>query len=199
MPIPLVLASGSAIRAQLLKNAGVAFSVQLPRIDEQSIKQSLIAEDISPRDIADALAEMKAGKISDKTPGSLVLGSDQVLDFDGTLLSKPQSPDEALAQLKSMRGKRHRLFSAAVIYEDGKPVWRHVGRVTLHMRAASDAYLQGYVERNWPEIGHAVGAYMLEQEGVRLFSRIEGDYFHVLGMPLLEILEYLTVRGIIEQ
>jgi septum formation protein len=199
MPIPLVLASGSAIRAQLLKNAGVAFSVQLPRIDEQSIKQSLIAEDISPRDIADALAEIKAGKISDKTPGSLVLGSDQVLDFDGTLLSKPQSPDEALAQLKSMRGKRHRLFSAAVIYEDGKPVWRHVGRVTLHMRAASDAYLQGYVERNWPEIGHAVGAYMLEQEGVRLFSRIEGDYFHVLGMPLLEILEYLTVRGIIEQ
>lgn len=199
MPLPIVLASGSSIRAQLLQNAAVPFSVQVPRIDEQSIKQSLIAESASPRDIADTLAEMKARKISDKTPGALVIGSDQVLDFEGALLSKPRSQDEALEQLKSMRGKRHRLFSAAVIYEDGKPVWRHVGRVTLMMRQSSDAYLQGYTDRNWPEIGHAVGAYMLEQEGVRLFSRIEGDYFNVLGMPLLEILGYLTVRGIIEQ
>lgn len=199
MTIPLVLASGSSIRAQILRNAAVTFSIQVPRIDEQSIKQSLVAEGTSPRDIADALAEMKARKIGDKTPGALVIGSDQVLDFDGMLLSKPQSPDEALEQLKSMRGKRHRLFSAAVIFENGQPVWRHVGRVTLQMRDSTDAYLQGYVDRNWPEIGHAVGAYMLEQEGVRLFSRIEGDYFHVLGMPLLEILGYLTVRGIIEQ
>lgn len=199
MPLPIVLASGSSIRAQLLQNAAVPFTVQVPRIDEQSIKQSLIAEDASPRDIADTLAEMKARKISDKAPGALVIGSDQVLDFEGALLSKPCSPDEALEQLKSMRGKRHRLFSAAVIYEDGKPVWRHVGRVTLMMHQSSDAYLQGYVERNWPEIGDAVGAYMLEQEGVRMFSKIEGDYFNVLGMPLLEILGYLSVRGIIEQ
>ncbi|MBL4768439.1 MAG: Maf family protein [Rhodobacteraceae bacterium] len=199
MLLPLVLASGSSIRGQLLQNANVAFSVQLPRVDEKTIKQSLIAEGVSPRDIADALAEMKARKISEKTPEALVLGSDQVLEFEGALLSKPQSPDEALKQLKSMRSKRHRLFSAAVICEDGRPVWRHVGRVTLQMRDSSDSYLHDYVDRNWPEIGHAVGAYMLEQEGVRLFSRIEGDYFHVLGMPLLEILGYLTVRGIIEQ
>lgn len=199
MPLPLVLASGSSIRAQLLKNAAVSFTVQLPCIDEQLIKQALISDSTQPCDIADTLAESKARAVSDKSPGALVLGSDQVLEFEGALLSKPKSPDEALMQLQSMRGKQHRLFSAAVICQDGKPVWRHVGCVTLQMRLSSDAYLQGYIDRNWPEIGHAVGAYMLEQEGVRLFSRIEGDYFHVLGMPLLEILEYLTERGTIEQ
>lgn len=199
MPVPLILASGSSIRAQLLRNAAVTFTVQVPCIDEQLIKKSLIKDAARPQDIADFLAEGKAHAISDKTPGALVLGSDQVLEFDGALLSKPKSRDEALEQLKSMRGKHHRLFSAAVICVDGKPVWRHVGCVTLQMRQSSDAYLKGYVERNWPEIGQAIGAYMLEQEGVRLFSRIEGDYFHVLGMPLLEILEYLTERGTIEQ
>ena len=122
MSVPLVLASGSSIRAQLLQNAAVPFSVQVPRIDEQTIKQSLIAEQVSPRDIADVLAEMEARKISDKTPEALVLGSDQVLDFDGTLLSKPQSPGDALEQLKALRGKRHRLYSAAVICENGRPV-----------------------------------------------------------------------------
>lgn len=199
MIIPLILASGSSIRAQLLRNAAVPFTVQVARIDEQAIKHSLVAESASPRDIADTLAEMKARKISGKNPESLVLGSDQVLDFDGTLLSKPESADDALQQLLSMRGKRHRLFSAAVICENGQPVWRHVGRVTLYMRDLSDAYLQDYVGRNWPDIGQSVGSYQLENEGVRLFSRIEGDYFNVLGMPLLEILGYLAVRGNIEQ
>lgn len=199
MPVPLVLASGSSIRAQLLQNAAVDFTVQVPNIDEQSIKQSMVSSAARPQDIADTLAEKKARAVSEKVPGALVLGSDQVLEIDGSLMSKPSSQDEALGQLKSLRGRQHRLFSAAVICENGKPVWRHVGRVTLQMRESSDSYLQGYVNRNWPEIGHAVGAYMLEQEGVRLFSRIEGDYFHVLGMPLLEILRYLTERGTIEQ
>ncbi|MBV1896124.1 MAG: Maf family protein [Rhodobacteraceae bacterium] len=199
MPLPLVLASGSSIRAQLLRNAAVPFTVQVPHIDEQAIKRSLIKDSATPRDIADTLAEKKAGAISESVLDALVLGSDQVLEFEGALLSKPKSPDEALAQLKSMRGKQHWLFSAAVICKDGKPVWRHLGVVSLWMRESSDAYLQGYVDRNWPEIGHAVGAYMLEHEGVRLFSRIEGDYFHVLGMPLLEILGYLTERGTIER
>lgn len=199
MPLPLILASGSSVRAQLLRNAAVTFTVQVPHIDEQMIKRSLIKDAVTPRDIADTLAEKKARAISESTLNALVLGSDQVLEFDGALLSKPKSPAEALAQLKSMRGKQHRLFSAAVICEQGNPVWRHVGSVILRMRESSDVYLQGYVDRNWPEIGHAVGAYMLEHEGVRLFSQIEGDYFHVLGMPLLEILEYLTERGTIER
>lgn len=195
MPQPLILASGSAIRAKLLMQACVDHLVQVPRIDEDMIKQSLIVENAPPRDIADTLAEMKARKVSEKNPGALVLGCDQVLDHKGKLLSKPNSPDDAFTQLQSLRGDRHSLLSAAVLCEDGKPIWRHVGQVRLRMRDATDAYLKEYIRRNWESIRHAVGCYKLEEEGVRLFSNIEGDYFNVLGMPLLELLNYLTLRG----
>ena len=191
----IVLASGSDIRVTLLRNAGVEFTVQVARVDEDALRQSLLAEDASPRDIADALAEMKAKRVAAKFPEALVIGCDQVLAVGRTMLSKPVSPDDALSQLRAMRGKSHQLLSAAVIYADGVPVWRHVGIVRLHMRDASDAYLQDYVDRNWDSIRHAVGCYKLEEEGVRLFTRIEGDYFTVLGLPLLELLSYLTLRG----
>ncbi len=199
MTVPIVLASGSVIRAQLLRNAGVPFSVQIARVDEDTAKRALMAEGASPRDVADALAEMKARKISDKVRGAMVLGCDQVLDFEGQMLSKPETPEKALAQLKAMRGKRHMLLSAAVIYQDGEPIWRHVGQVRLRLRASSDAYLRDYVARNWDSIRHAVGAYKLEEEGVRLFATIDGDYFNVLGMPLLELLNFLAVKGVIDQ
>ncbi|SDX39801.1 septum formation protein [Ruegeria halocynthiae] len=199
MTVPILLASGSSIRAQLLENAGVPFSVQIARVDEETAKRALLAEGATPRDIADALAEMKARKISDKVSGAMVLGCDQVLDLEGQLLSKPETPEDALAQLKAMRGKRHMLLSAAVIYQDGAPIWRHVGQVRLRMRASSDAYLRDYVARNWDSIRHAVGAYKLEEEGVRLFATIDGDYFNVLGMPLLELLNFLAVKGVIDQ
>ncbi|WP_170404763.1 Maf family protein [Ruegeria arenilitoris] len=199
MSVPFILASGSSIRAQLLENAGVPFSVQVARVDEDAMKHALLAEGAAPRDIADALAEMKARKVSDKTPGAMVLGCDQVLDFDGQLLSKPETPEDALAQLKMMRGKRHMLLSAAVVYRDGEPIWRHVGQVRLRMRMSSDAYLRDYIDRNWDSIRHAVGAYKLEEEGVRLFATIDGDYFNVLGMPLLELLNFLAVKGVIDQ
>jgi len=195
MSIPFVLASGSEIRADLLRNAGLKIAVQPPRVDEDAVKQALLAEGAPPRDVADALAELKARKISEKHPQALVLGCDQVLEFDGQLISKPESLDQALAQLKAMRGKRHKLLSAAVICRDGQPEWRHVGQVRLVMRDSSDAYLEDYVARNWDSIRHAVGAYKLEEEGVRLFTQIDGDYFTVLGMPLLELLNYLTLRG----
>lgn len=199
MSMPLILASGSAIRATLLQNAGLSFSIEKPRVDEAMLKSALIAEQAPPRDIADALAEMKARKISEKNPDALVLGCDQVLDHRGALLSKPKSKPEALQQLQALRGDRHMLLSAAVIYHAGQPQWRHIGQVRLRMRPASDGYLRGYVERNWDSIRHAVGAYKLEEEGVRLFTAIEGDYFTVLGLPLLEILTYLTQRGALEQ
>ena len=161
----------------------------------QKIVLALRAEAAKPRDIADTLAEMKARKVSEKHPGALVLGCDQVLEHRGEMLHKPRDRDEAIAQLYQLRGDRHSLLSAAVLYEDGEPLWRHVGQVRLRMRDASDTYIKDYVERNWDSIRYAVGCYKLEEEGVRLFSQIEGDYFHVLGMPFLELLNYLTLRG----
>lgn len=198
MTNPLILASNSDIRAQLLRQAMVPFDVKPARIDEEAIKEALLAEGAPPRDIADALAEAKARKVAGSHPEKLVLGCDQVLSFESRILSKPKSEFEALEQLKMLRGQRHQLLSAAVIYEEAKPVWRHVGVVRLLMREASDVWLQDYVVRNWNSIQHSVGGYKLEEEGVRLFTRIDGDHFNVLGMPLLELLSYLTLRGTLE-
>jgi len=199
MIIPLVLASGSSVRAQMLRRANVEFEVSVPHVDEEALKQSMIAEHAPPRDIADALAEMKARKIGEKRPEAWVIGCDQVLEFKGQLISKPTSREQARDQLAMMRSQQHKLFSAAVIYENDRPVWRHVGQVRLHMRAVSNGYLTQYVDRNWDSIRHCAGAYMVESEGIRLFERIDGDYFNVLGMPLLEMLNFMALRGVIAQ
>ena len=191
----LTLASTSEIRATLLRNAGLDIETIAARIDEDAIKASLLAAGAKPRDVADALAEAKARKIAFKGGRDLVLGCDQVLEFEGQLISKSETPEDALLVLKDMRGKRHSLLSAAVIYEAEKPVWRHVGQARLMMRDASDDYLTRYVERNWESIRHSVGGYKLEEEGVRLMTRVDGDYFTVLGLPLVELLSYLTLRG----
>lgn len=194
----IVLASGSEIRKALFAQAGVSIEVSIPRVDEVAIKESLLADGAPPRDIADALAEAKARRVSGKRPGDLVIGCDQVLAFGDRILSKPQTSDEAQAQLRMLSGQRHQLLSASVIYEGGKPVWRHIGQARLIMRDLSEAYVADYVARNWDSIRHSVGSYKLEEEGVRLFSRIEGSYFDILGLPFLEILNYLVLRGEIE-
>ena len=198
MSVPLILASGSDMRSQLMRNAGLAYSVIIPRIDEQNIKDALVAEGAHPRDIADALAEIKARKVSSNYNDAMTIGCDQILSIEGSILSKPASIGAARDQLRDLRAKRHMLLSAAVVYHEGKPIWRHVGQVRLRMRNVSDAYIDDYVDRNWDDIKSAVGSYKLESEGVRLFDSIEGDYFHVLGMPLLELLAFLTLRGVID-
>lgn len=193
----LILASTSPIRLQLLRSAGLEVVAQPARVDEQTLKSSLEAEGAKPRDIADALSEMKAAKVSSRNPQSLVLGCDQVLDFKGTVLSKPETLDAARAQLMFLRGQTHALLSAAVLYDAGQPIWRHVGQARLAMRPFSESYLDAYLSRNWPDIATSVGGYKLEAEGVRLFDRIEGDYFTILGLPLLPLLSYLSTRGFI--
>ncbi len=195
MPLPLVLASGSEIRATLLANAGLSVEVMPAKIDEDTIKAAMLAEGVGPRDIADALAEHKARRVSAKREDALVLGCDQVAEVDGTVLSKPETPDAAKSQLHRLAGRTHRLLSAAVIFKASQPIWRHVGVVRLTMRNLSDGYIDDYVARNWESIRHSVGGYKLEEEGVRLFSRIDGDYFTVLGLPLTELLSYLIDRG----
>lgn len=198
MPRHLLLASASETRLSLLRNAGVAVTAYPARIDEESIRAALEAEGAHPRDIADALAEMKARKLADKTPEALVLGCDQVLEFDRRAFGKPATPQEARAQLLMLRGQTHRLLSAVVLYDKGAPIWRHIGRVDLTMRAFSESWLDGYLSRNWDSLRHAAGGYKLEEEGIRLFTAIEGDYFTVLGLPLLPLLAYLELRGFID-
>lgn len=191
----LILASSSEIRSQLLRNAGVDHTITPARIDEDSVKMALAAEDAPPRDIADTLAEMKARKVAEKGQGGLVLGCDQVLSFKDGVLSKPETVDDARDQLMALRSETHQLLSAAVIYEDHKPVWRHVGVARLTMRDFSDAYLNDYLARNWESVRWSVGGYKIEEEGIRLFRMVAGDTFTIQGLPLLELLSYLTLRG----
>lgn len=197
MTRPLILASSSETRLRLLQAAGISVSQSNPRIDEEALRAALEAEAATPRDIADALAEMKARKVADRSGPDLVLGCDQVLDFQNKAWGKPQTEAEALSQLLAFRGQSHKLLSAVVLYDAGRPIWRHVGEVRLTMRTMSDDWLAAYVGRNWHSIRHSVGGYKLEEEGIRLFSTIEGDYFTILGLPLLPLLGYLGERGFI--
>lgn len=194
---PLLLASQSAIRLTLLRNAGLEVTAHPARIDEEALRAALAAEDATPRDMADALAEAKALKLAQRHPGALVLGCDQILALGPRVFAKPESREEARQQLIDLAGQTHQLLSALVLYDKGEPIWRHVGVARLTMKAANPAYIETYLDRNWPEVGHSVGAYQIESEGIRLFSAVEGDYFTILGLPLLPLLNYLSLRGFI--
>jgi septum formation protein len=193
-PLPLILASGSAIRARLLAQARLPFVVRPVRIDEEMVRAALQAEGAGPRDMADALAELKALRVRDPG-GAMVLGADQILDCQGAVFAKPESVEHAIAQLQRLSGRAHRLHSALVVCCDGAPIWRHVGEVRLTMHPLTEPFIRDYVARNWDSIRDAVGCYKLEEEGVRLFARIEGDYFTILGLPLIELLTWLRARG----
>lgn len=192
--LPLILATSSTIRVQLLRRAGVDFIVDPVRLDEAALRESLRAEGATPHDIADALAESKALKSAARHPQARVIGFDQILDCGGEIHAKPGSRAEAVAQLRALRGQTHRLHTAVVLYENGRPVWRHVATPRLTMRTFSDEFLDAYLARNWDQIRHCVGCYQIEAEGIRLFSQIEGDLFAIQGVPLLELLTALTQR-----
>ena len=182
----------------MLEAAGVEVAAVPALVDEDSIKAAMIAEHAKPRDIADALAQAKAQKVSRKYLGSLVIGSDQILEMaDGSLLDKPCDHAEAKAQLRGLSGQSHKLISAAVICEAGQPVWRQIESVKMAMRPLSEGFINSYVDRYWNEIQYCVGCYRIETEGAQLFERIEGNQFAVIGMPLLPVLDYLRVRGIL--
>jgi septum formation protein len=198
MPLQIVLASSSAIRSQLLNNAGVAHEVLSPLIDEDSVKIAMLAEESQHRDIANTLADMKARKVNIQRPISFVLGCDQVLSFEGSLYSKPKNKQNLERQLREMSGKTHQLFSAAVIYKDLQPIWRHIGVVKLSMGALSNYFIKKYVENNWDTVKSCAGGYEIEHKGAQLFEKIEGDFFCILGMPLLEVMSFLKLRGVLE-
>ena len=195
----LVLASASQSRANILRNAGVSFVPAPAYVDEDAVKQSMLAAVHPHRAVADALAELKAVRISSAHPGALVLGADQVLSFGAELVSKSNNMADARALLQRLRGKSHNLLSAAVLVKDGAPVWRHVAKATLAMRDFSDAFLDRYLASEGEDMLSGVGCYRLEGRGAQLFARVEGDYFAILGLPLIPLLSALREQGVIPQ
>jgi septum formation protein len=195
---PLILASGSAARRQILTGAGVPFGVQPADIDEEALKEALLAKGERPIAIAQALARAKALARSKQTPG-LVIGADQTLDLAGVLFNKAASLAEAEASLRLLRGKTHQLHSATALALNGQLVWQEVVSASLTMRDFSDRFLSRYLEQQGPAILSCVGGYQLESHGVQLFEQIEGDYFTILGLPLSGLLAQLRQWGVLDQ
>lgn len=195
----LILASGSPYRRQMLEAAGLTFDVIPADIDEASLKSKFMAcsSALNPAAIAGALARAKAQVVSSQNNGALVIGSDQVLTFEGELLSKPSDTAAARHQLEQLRGKTHRLLSAVAIAQAGEIVWEHVGEAVLTMRRFTGTFLDKYIATVGPRICQTVGSYEIEGLGIQLFERVEGDHFTIIGLPLLPLLAELRSRGVL--
>ncbi|MGZ5889567.1 MAG: Maf family nucleotide pyrophosphatase [Hyphomicrobium sp.] len=195
----IILASTSRARREMLAAAGVAFTVEAADVDEPAIRKTLLAAKsaATPPQIADALARAKAEDVSQRHKGSLVIGGDQVLALGTELLTKAKDEAAARATLMKLRGMTHELHSAVALAVDGRVLWTHTGTARLKMRDFSDAFLEEYLTRAGDRVGQSVGAYELEGLGVQLFDKIEGDYFTILGLPLLPLLAELRAQGMI--
>lgn len=197
MPAPLlILASASPSRRQLLANAGLAFEVEPSGIDEDEVKRSLLAERASPQEIAESLAELKAARVSARRGTAMVVGADSTLACNGRLFDKPPTMEAARKQLLALRGQTHELFSSVVVARSGARLWHWSERARLTMRPFSEPFVDAYLARAGEQVLHSVGAYQLEGLGAHLFSRVDGDYFTILGLPLLPLLSFLQGHGV---
>jgi septum formation protein len=194
----IVLASQSASRRALLQAAGVPFEALSPGVDEEAAKEALRGDGLDARALADALAELKALRISRRVPGGLILGCDQTLSLDdGSMIDKAVDRADAERILRLLSGRVHHLHSAAVIALNGEPIWRHIERVRMAVRPLSDSFIAKYLEDEWEQCRWCVGNYRIEGPGVQLFSKVEGSQFAIQGLPLLPLLDFLRVRGVL--
>lgn len=191
----LILASGSRIRAELLTNAQLTFHVTPPEVDESAIKANLLNH--NTEDVAQHLAQAKARAVSITRPDAWVIGADQMLDCEHQRFDKPLDMASARQQLLTLRGKTHRLVSAVTCARNGATVWQFTGIAELTMRMFTTDFLDAYIARHDRDLLSSVGGYKLESEGIQLFDRINGDYFTILGLPLLPLLNFLRSQGAI--
>ncbi|MEM5470832.1 Maf-like protein [Hoeflea sp. AS60] len=192
----IVLASASPFRKALLENAGLAFDVEPAQIDERVVEEQL--DGLTPEDVASVLAEAKAQDVSSRNPGALVIGSDQTLSLAGDIYHKAATMDEARRRLLKLSGRTHELNSAIVLAKDGETIWRHMSVARMTMRDLEPAFIGRHLSNVGDRVLSSVGAYQFEGEGIQLFERIEGDYFTIIGLPLLPLLQQLRELGAID-
>ena len=181
----------------MLRDAGVAFAVAPAMLDESAVTASMAAEGGGGAEVAVALAALKARRVSSHRPGALVIGADQVLVCDGRTFEKPATLAQARDDLRALRGRTHELMSAVCVVRDGQTLWQHLARARLAIRPFTETFLETYLDAAGASVVAAVGAYQVEGLGAQLFSKIEGDYFAVLGLPLLPLLDFLRGHGIV--
>lgn len=198
MTPPLILASQSPFRRMLMENAGLAFSAEAAAIDERAVEAALSERNPTPPEVAAALAVEKAQGVAGRNPGALVIGSDQTLSLEGRVFHKPADMAEAKSHLLSMSGRTHELNCGVALVRDGETLWKHVSIARLTMRPLSEDFVDRHLARVGTRVLASVGAYQLEGEGVQLFERIDGDYFTILGLPLLPLLAKLRNLGAID-
>jgi septum formation protein len=196
---PLILASSSKSRARLLEAAGLAFIVEPPGLDEATMRQAISGEEsLAPHDVAEVLARAKAEAVSDLAPKAYVIGADQILALGKTTMSKPDSMEAARRQLLDLSGKTHTLHTAVAVATNGETIWAETTVATLTMRKLSPEFIGRYLSAAGEEVLDSVGAYQLESIGIQLFDKTDGDYFSILGLPLIPLLDTLRREGVIE-